>query len=260
MQIYQINAFTAEPFHGNPAAVCLLDGPRPEAWMLALAQEMNLSETAFLLPEGDGWRLRWFTPRVEVNLCGHATLASAHALWEMGRADPQEAIRFYTRSGLLSARQNQGWIELDFPARRTEPAELPGGAAQALGVEPVAVRRWKENYLVEVASEAELRALRPDFAALKELPLRLAVVTCHSETPEYDFLSRFFAPAMGIDEDPVNGATHCALGPYWGGKLGKTTLTAWQASARGGVLRVRLEGERVALAGQAVTVFRGEIF
>jgi PhzF family phenazine biosynthesis protein len=259
MKIYQIDAFSSVPFHGNPAAVCLMDGPRPDEWMLALAQEMNLSETAFLLPEGDGWRLRWFTPKVEVNLCGHATLASAHALWETGRAEPQEAIRFLTRSGLLTARQNQGWIELDFPARLAEPAELPGGAAQALGVAPLAVLRWKENYLVEVASEVELRALQPDFAALKALPLRLAVVTCRSETPEFDFLSRFFAPAMGIDEDPVNGATHCALGPDWGRKLGKTSLTACQASARGGVLRVRLEGERVALGGQAVTVLRGEI-
>ncbi len=259
MLLYQIDAFTSTPFHGNPAAVCLLDGPRPDAWMLGLAQEMNLSETAFLLPEGDGWRLRWFTPKVEVNLCGHATLASAHALWETGRASPQGAIHFHTRSGLLTAHRNQGWIELNFPARSPEPAELPGGVASALGVVPMAVQRWKENYLVEVASEAELRGLQPDFAALKALPLRLVVVTCRSETAEFDFLSRFFAPAMGINEDPVNGATHCALGPYWGAKLGKTAMTACQASARGGVLRVRLEGERVALGGQAVTVLRGEI-
>jgi PhzF family phenazine biosynthesis protein len=259
MQIYQIDAFTAQAFHGNPAAVCLMDSPRPEAWMQSVAQEMNLSETAFLLPEGDGWRLRWFTPLVEVNLCGHATLASAHVLWETGRAVLQQPIHFYTRSGLLSARQNQGWIELDFPARRVEPAELPDGAARALGVEPLAVMRWKKNYLVEIASEAELRSLGPDFTALKALPLRLAVVTCRSEGAQFDFLSRFFAPAMGINEDPVNGATHCALGPYWGRKLGKNTMTACQASARGGVLRIRLEGERVVLGGHAVTVLRGEI-
>jgi len=260
MQIFQVDAFTHEPFHGNPAAVCLMDGPHPEKWMQALAQEMNLSETAFLLTEGDGWRLRWFTPQVEVNLCGHATLAAAHVLWETGRAAPQEAVRFFTRSGLLTARQEQNWIELNFPARSPEPAELPAGAAQALGVAPCAVLRWKDNYLIEIGSEAELRALRPDFAALKALPLRLAVVTCRSETAQYDYLSRFFAPAMGIDEDPVNGATHCALGPYWGRKLGKTALTACQASARRGVLRVRLEGERVVLGGQAVTVLRGEIY
>ena len=181
MEIYQIDAFTSEPFHGNPAAVCLMDAPRPDAWMLALAQEMNFSETAFLLPEGGGWRLRWFTPLVEVNLCGHATLASAHVLWETGRAAPQTAIQFYTRSGLLTAQQNQGWIELNFPARSPEAAKLPAGVAQVLGAAPLAVLRWKENYLVEVASEAELRGLQPDFAALKALPLRLVVVTCRSE-------------------------------------------------------------------------------
>jgi PhzF family phenazine biosynthesis protein len=260
MLLYQIDAFTPVPFRGNPAAVCLLDGPRPDAWMQAVATEMNLSETAFLLPEAEGWRLRWMTPVAEVSLCGHATLASAHALWETGRLAPSAAACFYTLSGTLTAVQREGWIELDFPARSPQPEEPPEGLAAALGAAPVAVQRWHNSFLIEVAGETELRGLAPDFAALQALPLRSVAVTCRSETPGYDFISRYFAPRMGVNEDPVTGSAHCALATYWARQLGKTTFNAYQASPRGGELRLRLNGERVMLAGQAVSVLKGELF
>ncbi len=259
MLLYQIDAFTAEPFRGNPAAVCLVESMPPDEWMQAVAREMNLSETAFLLPENDGWRLRWFTPAAEVPLCGHATLASAHALWELGRLARTAQARFYTLSGLLTADFRAGWIEMNFPARYAQPEEPPAGLVAALGVLPLAVNRWKDVFVVEVESEAVLRALAPDFSALKALPLRAVGVTCRSETPEYDFVSRYFAPRMAVNEDPVTGSLHCALAPYWAAKLGKPALTAYQASARGGLLRLRLDGERVFLTGQAVTVLRGEL-
>ena len=184
MILYQIDAFTSVPFRGNPAAVCFLESAPSDEWMKAVAQEMNLSETAFLIEETDGWRLRWFTPAAEVSLCGHATLASAHALWQSGRLAADAPARFYTQSGLLTANQKDGWIELDFPARFPEPAEAPAGLLEALGVRPLAVTHWKNTYLVEVASEAELRGLAPDFAALKTLPLRSVGVTCRSEAAE----------------------------------------------------------------------------
>jgi PhzF family phenazine biosynthesis protein len=259
MNLYQIDAFTDAPFKGNPAAVCLLDEPKPDGWMLAVAQEMNLSETAFLLPEGDGWRLRWFTPVEEVSLCGHATLASAHMLYETGRLAGGAQACFDTLSGLLTAERRAGWIELNFPARTLEPAEPPAGLIEALGAEPVFTARYRNSMLVEVGSETELRGLQPDFLALKAVPLRTVAVTSRPETPGFDFISRYFAPRMGINEDPVTGSAHCALTPYWSQKLGKTELLAYQASARGGVLRVRLAGDRVVIAGQAVTVFNGEL-
>jgi PhzF family phenazine biosynthesis protein len=259
MLLYQIDAFAAAPFHGNPAAVCLLDGPRPDQWMQAVAQEMNLSETAFLLAENDGWRLRWFTPVAEVSLCGHATLASAHALWELGRLAAGAQARFFTLSGLLTADQKDGWIELNFPARELEVVEAPEGLVEALGVQPLAVRRWKNSLFVEVDRESTLRGLTPDYAALKKLPPRTVGATCRSETPGYDFITRYFAPKMGVNEDPVTGSVHCALTPYWSEKLDKTSLTAYQASSRGGALRLRLEGERVVIGGQAVTVLKGEL-
>jgi len=257
LPMYQVDAFSAVPFAGNPAGVCFLDHPRPDAWMQAVAMEMNLSETAFLLPENDGYRLRWFTPAAEVRLCGHATLASAHTLWETGRLQPDKMANFYTLSGLLTARKNGDWIELNFPARSLETVEVPG-LGQALGVHPTYIAKNIDDYLVEVATEAEVRAINPDFAALKALPVRGTVVTARSSSSEYDFVSRFFAPAVGVNEDPVTGSAHCCLTPYWAGKLGKTELSAYQASRRGGVLRVRLEGERVVLAGQAVTVFSAQ--
>jgi PhzF family phenazine biosynthesis protein len=261
LKIYQVDAFTNQAFSGNPAAVCILpdDKPQDEVWMQKLANEMNLSETAFLQRGVDGYNLRWFTPKAEVDLCGHATLASAHILWEFGLLPANDAARFHTRSGLLTAQRKDDWIEMDFPAKLEEPAEALPGLSEALGVQPVYVGKNQFDYLVVVDSEAEVRNAQPDFGRLQELTMRGAILTARSETPEYDFISRFFAPAVGINEDPVTGSAHCCLGPYWerrlraGGKV-KEELVAYQASARGGVLRIRPSGERVLLAGQAVTV------
>ena len=257
MRIVQVDAFTNKPFAGNPAAVCVTPEPREETWMRDVAREMNLSETAFLVPNGDGFHLRWFTPAIEVALCGHATLASAHVLWQDGHLPQATTARFHTKSGLLTAVQKDDWIEMDFPATISTPCEAPDGLIEALGVTPVYVGKNKFDYLVEADSEATLRALNPDHSTLRKLPVRGIIVTARGT--EYDFVSRFFAPGSGIDEDPVTGSAHCALGPYWGGKLGKTTLRAFQASARGGEVGVRLEGDRTILLGQAVTVLRGDL-
>jgi len=260
VRLLQIDAFTAEPFRGNPAAVCFLDRERDDAWMGNVAAEMNLSETAFLLPRGDGWSLRWFTPAAEVKLCGHATLASAHALWQEGVLAAGEVARFHTLSGVLTASRDGDLIELDFPATPPEETAAPDGLFDALGVVSARhVARNQFDYLVELASEDEVRALRPNFAALRPLPVRGTIVTSRAESDGFDFVSRFFAPAFGVDEDPVTGSAHCALTPYWSRILGKDEMRAWQASARGGALRVRLAGERVKLAGHAVTVMRGEL-
>lgn len=259
MNIYQVDAFTDKPFCGNPAAVCVLSRPADEGWMQQLAQEMNLSETAFFHPFKDGYKLRWFTPTREVDLCGHATLASAHILWEANYISPNESARFHTRSGLLTARKNrEQWIELDFPALMPEPAELPESVLSALGVTPLYTGKNGMDYLVEIGSEAELMRVRPDFRKLAEAPVRGVIVTSRSDSNAYDFVSRFFAPAAGVDEDPVTGSAHCALTPYWAAKLGKNQLNAFQASYRGGVLKVRTSGERVILAGKAITVLKGE--
>jgi len=257
--LYQVDAFTAEPFSGNPAAVCLLDAPRDAEWMQHVAAEMNLSETAFLVPRDDGFDLRWFTPTVEVDLCGHATLASAHALWESGQLALSAAARFHTRSGVLTATREGEWIELNFPATPDQPADAPNGLAEALGVEPRYVGKSRFDYLVEVDSEATVRELRPDIAALKTLPVRGVMVTSRATTPGWDFVSRFFAPGAGVDEDPVTGSAHCCLTPYWNRKTGRTAFVARQLSKRGGTLRVALDGDRVRLRGQAVTVIRGEL-
>ena len=259
MNIYQVDAFTDKPFCGNPAAVCVLSRPADEGWMQQLAQEMNLSETAFFHPFKDGYKLRWFTPTREVDLCGHATLASAHILWEANYISPNESARFHTRSGLLTARKNrEQWIELDFPAMAPEPAELPEGVLSALGVTPLYTGKNGMDYLVEIGSEAELMRVRPDFRKLAEAPVRGVIVTSRSDNNAYDFVSRFFAPAAGVDEDPVTGSAHCALTPYWAAKLGKNQINAFQASYRGCVLKLRTSGDRVILAGKAITVLKGE--
>lgn len=258
LRLVQVDAFASEPFRGNPAAVCLLDRERDAAWMQAVAAEMNLSETAFLLRQHDAFSLRWFTPAVEVALCGHATLAGAHALWTEGLLD-DEVARFDTKSGRLTAtRLDDGWIELDFPATREEETDAPDGLLESLGVaSPRYVGRNKFDFIVEVDSLDQLRSLAPDHARLRKLPVRGVIVTCRGS--EHDFVSRFFAPGSGIDEDPVTGSAHCCLGPYWASRLGKNEFVAYQASARGGILRVRLEGDRVKMAGRAVTVLRGEL-
>jgi PhzF family phenazine biosynthesis protein len=253
-----VDAFTDRPFAGNPAAVCLLPQPADEDWMQHVAQEMNLSETAFLCRRPDGFSLRWFTPAVEVLLCGHATLASAHVLWEQGHLPPGERAPFHTRSGVLTATRQGAWIALDFPAVVSEPAPPPSDLAQALGAGPRFVGRNRFDYLIEVDSEATLRSLKPDFNLLATLPVRGVIVTSRATTAGFDFVSRFFAPASGVNEDPVTGSAHCCLAPFWGQRLGKQEMVGYQASARGGVVRVRTAGARVILEGQAVTVSRTE--
>lgn len=256
----QVDAFTATPFCGNPAAVCLLPAVRDAAWMQHVAAEMNLAETAFVLPQDDGFGLRWFTPTVEVDLCGHATLAAAHVLWETGKLGGHEQARFDTRSGVLTAARHGDWIELDFPATPDEPVEsLPPDLAAALGDPPAYVGKSRFDYIVELDGEDRVRRLQPDFARLRELGGRGVIVTSRSAGSD-DFVSRFFAPAAGIDEDPVTGSAHCCLGPYWHRRLGKTSFLARQISARGGVLKVRLDGDRVKLEGQAVTTIRGAVY
>lgn len=258
-RIVQVDAFTSTAFRGNPAAVCILDGPASEQWMQDVAREMNLSETAFLHPVDEGFALRWFTPAVEVDLCGHATLASAHVLWEERRLAPDVPAIFHTNSGRLTARLAGDWIELDFPATPAVEVDAVPGLERALGVEAIWTGRSEFDFLVEVDSEETIRELRPDLTQLVQLHCRGVMVTSRAASEEFDFVSRFFAPAVGIDEDPVTGSAHCALGPYWAQHLEKSTLNAAQLSARGGVLRVRVEGDRVILGGQAVTVFRGEL-
>jgi PhzF family phenazine biosynthesis protein len=317
-----VDAFTNEPFRGNPAGVVLLEKPRPDDWMQSFAAEMKHAETAFLVPEEGGFHLRWFTPVAEVDLCGHATLASAHALWETGTLEAGHEARFRTRSGLLTARQVRGGIEMDFPALPPRPVEdcdseggtglvgavvnkaLSGAVCEAifrgLGARGRYVGWNGSDYLVELDSEEAVRALKPDFATLGSIGTRGVIATAvaantggsapansgepatakgggsatakgggssapnggGSSTPNgggYDFISRFFAPAFGIDEDPVTGSAHCALGPYWGAKLGKDEIVGYQASPRGGTIAIKLRGDRVALVGRAVTILRGTI-
>lgn len=261
-RIVQVDAFTDRPFAGNPAAVCVLPGPADARWMQDVAREMNLSETAFLHPEADAWRLRWFTPTVEVDLCGHATLASAHVLWEDGHLPAGGEARFHTRSGTLTARRRGDWIEMDFPAEPPVAAELTEDLRCALRVardDATFVGKSRMDYVIELSSAETVRSLRPDFTLLRTVRARGVIVTARSDRPEHDFVSRFFAPAVGVDEDPVTGSAHCCLAPYWAERLGRAELTGYQASARGGVVRVRAAGPRVALAGQAVTVLTGEL-
>jgi PhzF family phenazine biosynthesis protein len=262
LELYQVDAFTAVPFKGNPAAVCLLDAARPEAWMQAVAMEMNLSETAFLVAhDGDDadYGLRWFTPQVEIDLCGHATLACAHTLWETRRVDMGKPIRFATRSGVLTTLQHDGLIEMDFPASSIVKQSPPAGLLEALGVAAEFVGRTRFDYLVQVANASSVRALAPDFGALRKIPVRGVMVTARGDDGKHDFVSRFFGPGSGIDEDPVTGSAHCALGPYWQAILGKPEMRAHQASARGGEVRVRVAGERVFLGGRAVTVMMASL-
>jgi len=264
MKIYQVDAFTDQPYQGNPACVVLLEVARSESWMRALAREMNLSETAFLLEREGAYSLRWFTPHQEVSLCGHATLAAAHILWEQGGLAPKEQARFDTLSGRLTARKDGGRIEMDFPTRHVVPAESDPGVNQALGVEPqhtfISASSTKGGtYLLELSSEQEVEALQPDFGALKNSAARVVIVTSRANEKEYDFVSRFFAPAIGIDEDPVTGSAHCYLAPYWETRLGKRRMLGRQVSPRGGWVGCEHRGERVMLWGEAVTVFQAEL-
>ncbi|HEX6774063.1 MAG TPA: PhzF family phenazine biosynthesis protein [Acidobacteriaceae bacterium] len=266
-----VDAFTAEPYRGNPAGICVLPAPVSDAWMQSVAIEMNHAETAFLINRGsskhDGYDLRWFTPGSEVDLCGHATLASAHYLWETGALAPSDQARFHTRSGLLTADRlvldDQPWIELDFPSEPAEPAAAPPNLASMLGADPVFVGRNRMDYLIELKDESTVRNLQPDLKQIAALSaangLRGIIVTAAGTNGKADIVSRCFYPYFHIDEDPVTGSAHCALAPYWIPRLGKQEVVAHQASTRGGWLRLRIAGNRVKLRGQAVTTLRGEL-
>ncbi|MBE7174214.1 MAG: PhzF family phenazine biosynthesis protein [Williamsia sp.] len=255
---YQVDAFTAVPFQGNPAATCLLQQALPEKMMQQIALENNLPETAFLLPAGDGsYHLRWFTPTTEIKLCGHGTLATAHILWEKGLLGGKETARFHTLSGLLTVQKKEDWLQLNFPAFALHEQELPAGMAAALGITPLASYCAEDGrWVVELDSEAALRSLKPDFTELKKFP-SVVVTAKTGKDSSYDFVSRSFAPAHGIDEDPVTGSSHCALVPYWRSRLNKSSFSAFQASARGGELKLKLDGSRVLIEGKAVTVLEG---
>jgi PhzF family phenazine biosynthesis protein len=260
LPLFLVDAFADRPFAGNPAAVVLLEASAQADWMQAVAVELNQPATAFVTPDGDGFALRWFTRTAELALCGHGTLASAHVLWESGRLADGAAARFTAGANRLGAIQRNGWVELDFAAEIASAAEVPTGLTEALGVEAArVVRRNRYDYLVEVRDEATVRALRPDFGALARVETRGVIVTAPSSTDGVDFVSRFFAPRAGLDEDSVTGSAHACLGPYWSERLGRTELVGRQLSARGGTVRARVAGGRVHLAGLAVTVVRGEL-
>jgi PhzF family phenazine biosynthesis protein len=258
-KIVQVDAFTAQPFGGNPAAVCIMEEPGEVAWMQNVAREMNLSETAFLHRENSGYRLRWFTPTVEIDLCGHATLASAHVLYEDGTLPRTAEARFHTRSGLLTATAEQDWIRLDFPITEPVATEKPPLLEKMLGAPARFVGKNVFDYIVELENAEAVRTLKPNMSLLELLEARGVIVTAQSDDPQYDFISRFFAPGAGVPEDPVTGSAHCCLAPYWAEKLEMDELIGYQASARGGVVKVAVRGERVWLYGQAVTVLRGEL-
>jgi len=259
--LFQVDSFTVKPFKGNPAGVCLLEQPRDAVWMQAVANEMRLSETAFLCPKGNDYNLRWFTPSTEVDLCGHATLASAHILFELGFYDPDETIFFHTNSGVITACFDHGTIELDMPLIQPVPAESSPLLEEILGQVPLAVAHSADKtiLLAEVADQAAIEAFDPDFRKIANLEETDLIITTQSHGGKFDFVSRFFSPHTGIPEDPVTGLGHCILTPYWAAKLNKDKLVAYQASARGGTVWCRLGKDRVFLGGKAVTVFSGEI-
>ena len=259
LNIYQVDAFARRHFEGNPAAVCPLKSWLPDNTMQRIAEENNLSETAFLLPEGEGWRLRWFTPRAEVNLCGHATLASARVLFELHPGLRVHPLHFHTLSGLLKARWVDDRVEMDFPVMQPEPMDIPMGIETILGVGVVQGVRSDDYYLLEVESEQAIREAKPDFQNLSESEIPEVMITAMSDNPAFDFVSRFFAPRLGIDEDPVTGSAHCLLAPYWSEKLGKKSFKAYQASSRGGILHVELRGERVLISGSAQIILSADL-
>jgi PhzF family phenazine biosynthesis protein len=258
-ELHLVDAFTQAPFRGNVAGVCIPDGPADDAWMQQVASELNYSETAFLFPEGTNWNLRWFTPKDEVRLCGHATLAAASVLWETGRVSRDKEIVFETLSGKLTARRDGDWISMDFPAEPPATSMPIPGLGQALGVEPLYTGRNRFDILVELPLADDVCSLEPDLNALSAIRTRGIIVTAASDLPHFDFVSRFFAPAVGVPEDPVTGSAHCCLGPYWGEKLKKTEMVGFQCSPRGGSVRVKLEGDRVILSGHAVHVLSGKL-
>jgi predicted PhzF superfamily epimerase YddE/YHI9 len=260
MRLFQVDAFTAKPFTGNPAAICLLDSPADPVWMQDVAAEMNLAETAYVSPRADGsFDLRWFTPALEVELCGHATLASAHVLWEEKEVEPDDDISFHTKSGVLRCHNRKDRIEMDFPVRRVTETARPRAIVDAVGGSPVSYWQSYGGYLLEYATPDDVKALQPDFATLRRIPDGYVIATAAGADMGFDFVSRFFAPVAGVDEDPVTGSAHCVLTDFWSKRSGRTDFRAYQCSKRGGVVFARLEGDRVILGGQAVTVLRGEL-
>lgn len=260
--IFQVDAFSDNPFEGNPAAVVLLDNPRDEGWMQRIAAEMNLAETAFAEKTGTGtYNLRWFTPTTEVDLCGHATLATAHILWELDYEDDAMPIVFETRSGKLTCECSDDWVEMDFPAIPITPLKLNNSGWTSLGnvSEPKFVGQAGKNLFVQLNRDEEVLQLKPNLAEIAKLPYQGVIVTARTLTAEHEVVSRYFAPAVGIDEDPVTGSAHCAIGPYWAEQFQKKDILAYQASPRGGMVRVITRGDRVTLAGHALIVFRGEL-
>jgi len=257
--LYQVDAFTSEAFHGNPAGVVILLEEKPDHWMQSVAKEMNLSETAFLVEVQAGFSLRWFTPKVEVDLCGHATLASAHILYEKGYLSSTTSATFQTLNGKLSASISDGWVSLNFPRFSIKQIPLSGQIINVLGFTPKSVYKTDVNILVEMNDPREVKNFAPNFPALAELPFQGLIITARDDEKKYDFVSRYFAPRAGIDEDPVTGSSHCSLAPFWEPKINKREFSAYQASERGGILRVKLENDRVILKGQAVTIFSGNL-
>jgi PhzF family phenazine biosynthesis protein len=258
-ELHLVDTFTRSAFRGNTAGVCIPDGPADAAWMQQVAGELKHSETAFLFPEGEKWNLRWFTPTKEVELCGHATLAAAFVLWETGRVLQDKAITFTTLSGNLIVQKEDDWISMDFPAEPAATSMPVPGLGRALGVEPLYTGRNRFDILVELPLADDVCSLEPDMNALSAIRTRGIIVTAVSDLPHFDFVSRFFAPSVGVPEDPVTGSAHCCLAPYWGGKLGKTEMTGFQCSARGGSVHVKLNGDRVVLEGHAVHVMSGKL-
>jgi PhzF family phenazine biosynthesis protein len=257
--LYLVDAFADAPFSGNPAGVCLLDEPADESWMQAIAMEVNQAETAFIWPIEGGYSLKWFTPTVEINLCGHATLASAHIMWENGLLHPAQEAKFSTLSGWLTCSKTASAIEMDFPAEPAAPAEAPDALLSALGARVQSVYLSRLHYLVELADSTEVQSLSPDIAEIAQVPTRGVIVTAASSRDDCDFVSRYFAPRAGVPEDSVTGSAHCTLGPYWCERFGKPNLRGYQASRRGGYVDVHVRGERVTLKGRAHTTMRGEL-
>ena len=258
-ELWIVDSFADAPFSGNPAAVCMLPGPRSDSWYQALGAEMQQAATAFIGRQEGDWSLRWFTATTELQLCGHGTLAAAHFLWESGRLQRTTDARFHSRSGMLTAASDGDWIVLDFPKTPSAEVAQPQGLAEAIGCTPLWVGRSKFDVLVRVATAEMVRSLSPDLTRLASIDARGVIVTAEGDTRGVDFVSRFFAPRVGVPEDPVTGSAHCALTPYWAGRLGRESMTGHQASPRGGMVRVELKGDRVLLAGKARTVVRGDL-
>jgi PhzF family phenazine biosynthesis protein len=259
--IYQVDAFTTEPFRGNPAGVCILDREPSEAWMQNIAMEMNLSETAFVFPGNDCRGIRFYTPASEIELCGHATLSASHILYETGIIICTDEIRFSSKAGLLLIRKSADWITMNFPAYDLEKMAITDEFERVTGAKPIELYRAGYGWtLALLRSEHEVRNLAPNFSLMKNSEFGDLIVTSASSDPDFDFCVRCFAPALGINEDPVTGSAHCALVPFWHGKNGKTDFVSHQVSKRGGVLKVSIKGDRVEISGQAITIFKADLF